>query len=408
MPFEIIHFYIYVDLTLKAFNKNGEILMVEKVRAAVLVKPRKMEIRKFPYPKDLPEDGMIVKMEMSGICGTDKHVWEGHGFGPAEPYVDVPLILGHENVGRVHEIGEKAAKEMEVRGRELKEGDRVTWYPAILCGKCYYCRRFPAALNLCERMMIYGYTNCEKPEYKPWLYGGWAEYVYLKPGSWVWKVSDKIPLEAVAMLDTLVSVRIVETAASPLPNLRLGFGFGDTVVVQGSGPIGMCAATKARVFGASRVIMVGAPEHRLELAKRFGVDETINIEQVKTANERVQTILNLTEGRGADMVIDCTGIPAAVPEGIDMVRRGGTFLEIGCFTDRGTVPVNPQYWVFKDIRILGQWYAGPQQYDRDLTLIESRKFPYEKMVTHKFTIEEAQRALAASEKLEPLKAVIIP
>lgn len=83
-------------------------------------------------------------------------------------------------------------------------------------------------------------------------------------------------------------------------------------------------------------------------------------------------------------------------------------MEIGCFTDRGTVPVNPQYWVFKDIRILGQWYAGPQQYDRDLTLIESRKFPYEKMVTHKFTIEEAQRALAASEKLEPLKAVIIP
>ncbi len=383
-------------------------LSLNKVKASVLVAPHKIETRYFPYPETVPSDAMVVRMEMAGVCGTDKHVYQGSPFAPGE-YADVPLIFGHENVGRIDRIGEQAAKNMDVRGRELKEGDRVVWYPPIPCGKCYYCRRLPVnSTNICPNGFSYGYANCEKPENKPWLYGGYAEYVYIKPETWVWKVSEEVPLEAMVMLDTFSSVRGVEKAIMPYPNIKEGFGVGDTVVVQGSGPIGVCAAAKAESCGAGKIIMIGGPEHRLKIAKDFGVDIIINIDEVKKAEDRIEEIIKLTDGVGADMVIDCTGVPMSVPEGIEMVRRAGTYVEIGLFTDKGSVPINPQRFTFKDLRLIGAWYCPPQQYDRDLILIEARKFPFEKLVTHKYKIDEAESALKAHIKYESMKAVIIP
>jgi len=382
--------------------------MVETVKAAVLVGPQKMEVRQFSLPQEIPDDAMLVKMVMAGVCGTDTHVYMGHSFGPGG-YPDLPIILGHENIGRVYKVGEKAAESMEVRGRRLKEGDLVTWYPVIPCGKCYYCRRLPVnSANLCPYSLSYGFVNCEKPEWRPWLFGGYAEYVYIRPGTQVWKVPEDVSIEAAVMLDTIVSVRGVEKAMMPYPNIKEGLGYGDTVVIQGSGPIGMCAAAKAKACGAGMVIMIGAPERRLKVAKEFGVDETINIDEVKKAEDRIKEVLRLTGNIGADVVVDCTGFPEAVPEGIEMVRRGGTYVEIGCFTDRGPVPINPQRFTYKDIRLIGAWYAPPQQYDRDLDFIASRKFPFEKLVTHKFKIEKAEEAIKTHRRLESLKTVIVP
>ncbi|MFQ5761614.1 MAG: alcohol dehydrogenase catalytic domain-containing protein, partial [Candidatus Bathyarchaeia archaeon] len=156
------------------------------------------------------------------------------------------MLLGHETVGRVHEIGEVAAKEMEVRGKPLKEGDRVVWFPGMYCGKCFYCRMAPQNLNLCRGISYYGWTNASRPENKPWIFGGYGQYVYIRPGTWVYKVKEGVSTEAVAMLDTMTSIKGVEMAMTPYPNIREGFGFMDTAVVQGAGSVGLCAVAKLK------------------------------------------------------------------------------------------------------------------------------------------------------------------
>jgi threonine dehydrogenase-like Zn-dependent dehydrogenase len=190
--------------------------------------------------------------------------------------------------------------------------------------------------------------------------------------------------------------------------MREGFATQDTVVVQGAGPVGVMAAFRAKAMGAGKVIMVGAPKHRLELARNFGVDETIDIDEVKEPKDRQQEVKTLTGSIGADLVIECAGAPQAVPEGIDMCRIGGTYILIGCHADRGTVGVNPSRIVQKELRLLGQNYASPQQYGRDLKILAAfaDKYPFKKLVTHRFPIDEAEKAFQVQRNLESMKVAL--
>jgi len=241
------------------------------------------------------------------------------------------VIPGHETVARVHKIGRNAARDLEVRGNHLAEGDRVGWSNSIPCGKCYGCRwlGWPKS-NYCFGTETYGFDNCEDPKLKPWLYGGYAEYMFLKPKTWVYKIPDEIPTDVAVLMDTLVSVRGVESNMSIAPSMREGFSMLDTVLIQGAGPVGVMTAFKAKTLGAGKIIMIGGPKSRLDLAKEFGVDETIDIDEVKKPQERIKEIMSLTDRIGADMVVECAGFPAAVPEGIELCRIGGTYVLIGC------------------------------------------------------------------------------
>jgi threonine dehydrogenase-like Zn-dependent dehydrogenase len=377
--------------------------MPEKLRSMVLESPFTLRMWEFPYP-EVPEDALVVKMEMVGVCGSDIHAYEGLKSVRGR---DLPIILGHEPVGRVYEIGKKARVEMESRGNLLTEGDRVTWMSWLPCGKCPVCKLMPQSTQLCQNPFFYGFTNCDKEENKPWIFGGYGEYIYIKPGTYLFKVDESIPLEAIVMTDTIVSVRGVEKAMTPYPNIKEGFGFMDTVVVQGDGPIGMCAAAKAKALGAGIVIMTGHHESRLKLANDFGVNSVIGPEY-DSAEKRVKEVYNITNGRGADLVLGCTGVPLTMLEGIGMTRAGGTYVEIGTVADRGTVPINPALHIAnKDIRIMGQKYAPPQQYDRDLKFVEKRIFPFEKLVTHHFKLEEAQEAIETHLKRKSMKTVLL-
>lgn len=375
-----------------------------QVKADVMEKPGKISVQEFPYPEELQSDSMIIKSEIAGVCGTDKHFYDGKA-----PWLKFPIIPGHEIVGSVHDVGEKAATNSEANGQILKKGDVVTLIPGIRCGKCWYCRFVPQRAGaLCTDIRgVYGIMSCKAP---PHLFGGWAQYVYVLPGSWVYKVPANLPMEVAVLVEPLAATNGIGRAMSKYPQMKEGFGPMDTVVIQGSGPIGILAAFRARVYGAGNIIVLGAPERRLRLAEKFGAEHTINIEEVPDKEERIRRVMALTNNRGADLVVECAGAPSAFVEGIELTRRGGTLVEMGHFTSVGTVPLDPWRIVHKDLTIIGTIGYAPTQFDRDLKLLSRylNEFPLKEIVTDKFRLEEAERAIQAVRRMEAVKAVILP
>jgi threonine dehydrogenase-like Zn-dependent dehydrogenase len=172
------------------------------------------------------------------------------------------------------------------------------------------------------------------------------------PGTKIYKLPDDMPLRLGALSEPLTScIRAFNRAAR-----AAGFKWGDTVVVQGSGPIGILAVAAAQEMGAGRVICVGAPEKpRLALARKFGAEATVDIEQYKTADKRIARVRDIVGGFGADVVMDCSGHPSAGPEGIEFLRDGGTYVEMGQFTDAGSIMTSWHRFCAKDVNLLGSW-----------------------------------------------------
>ncbi|MCS7131173.1 MAG: zinc-binding dehydrogenase [Hadesarchaea archaeon] len=372
------------------------------VKAAVMSEPGKLEVKSFDLPK-LAENAILVRIKACGVCGTDVHLFRGHM--KSTPF---PIIPGHEFSGVVEELGPKANESLNVRGGELQRGDRVTVVPGLPCGKCYYCRNLPHYPNLCTNRLIYGVSRtCERP---PHLYGGYAEYIYIEPGSWVYKLPDGMAFEVAALAEPMaVATRALERAFAPgVPFASMGFGVGTTVVVQGTGAIGLLTIAAAKVAGAGKVIAVERVKQRLRMAKRMGADEIVDMRELRTQEERVKRVLELTDGVGADVVVECTGVPAAVPEGLEMVRRGGKYVEVGHFTDPGSVEIRPHVICYKDMDVLGSWVYPLTQFREALAVLNSGRFPFKDLFTHRFKIENALKAIQASEKGECIKAMIAP
>jgi len=385
--------------------------MQKEVKAAVMTGPGKIEIQKFPYPKLDDPGAMILKMEMSGICGTDKHTFEGrskqYAGTAAETDTPFPIIPGHENTGIIAEIGLKARKEMEFYGQELKEGDRVTMSPDVVCGKCWYCRN-TFGYPWCEHMKAYG--NAYPSTLKPYLFGGWSEYMYLFPGTFVYKVPRDMPPEISVLTELFTVSYAVDRAKESYSLANEGFGAADTVVIQGVGPMGMACLIKARILGAGEIIAVDKSDFRLDMAKEFSADRVLNIDAT-TREQRIDYIRDLTHGRGADLVVECTGSPHAVIEGLEMLRKGGTYIEAGNFVDTGSTEINiNKHLCAKNVRLFGVTNHPFTHYGASLKLMERYAgiFPFEKFVTHRFKIDEAEKGLRRSFEPDTLKVVIEP
>jgi L-iditol 2-dehydrogenase len=271
--------------------------------------PRKIGASVFPYPK-IPLDAAMVRMEMSGICGTDKHMFIGETEHPSGQETNFPIIPGHENVGIIEELGENATG-LEVEGAELHVGDRVVPVCDVACGNCYICRSSFGFATSCLNNVAYGTTlSCRDP---PHLFGGWAEYLYVLPQALLAKVPEDMSVEAAVMTEVLsVALCGFNKAVTPYPIAKEGFGPGDVVVILGAGPLGICHGIMAKMMGAQRIVIVGAPEYRLRLAEKICADQTLNIERIKDPSERVEEIKRLTNNRGADLVAECAGVPDAV------------------------------------------------------------------------------------------------
>jgi len=360
------------------------------VKAAILEGVEKLKIVDFPEPEVEPYS-FILKTELCGVCGTDMHLYGGN---MAIPF---PVIPGHEFVGVIEEIGEEATS-MEVKGQPLAEGDRVVVVPGTnrFCGDCYFCRFMPHKPTLCTNRKVLGVnmTSAEPPH----LLGGWAEKIYVDAEHfWVYKVPDEVPPEVAVLTEPMaVSSRAFERAYAPgLPTFGEGFGVGGTVAVQGAGAIGLLTVATAKMAGAGKIMVIDMVDERLKMAERLGADDVIDMRAYKTSEERVSEVQRLTNGLGADVVVECVGVPAAVPEGIDMTRRGGKFVEVGHYTDPGTVPVNPHTICFKDMDVLGSWTYPPTQFGTVLELMRQSmgRLPLDEVVTKVYGVAEAQTAI---------------
>lgn len=384
--------------------------MGKTVKAAVMVAPGKMEVRQLPYPDHLEPGACIVKMEMSGICGTDKHAFQGevtlYGGTESEQDMVFPSVHGHENSGIVVEMNGKGS-EIEYSGKELNIGDRVTNCPNVICGECWYCRNIHA-YPYCPDHQGIGMTYYA--DKYPYIVGGWAEYMYLPPKAWVYKVPEYLDKELACLSELFVVTAILDRAKEYSALGGKGFHFGDTVVVQGSGAIGMMMIAKARMLGAGKIIALDAVPMKLELAKDFGADLGINIGSLSD-KELVDALREETEGRGADVVVETVGRPEVVRVGLEMLRRGGTYLETGNFVDTGEVPLNiHRHIAAKNVLIYGNSNHPHDGYYSAMEMMHrfKKQFPFEKLITHRYRLDEADAAVAKSFDADALKVVFEP
>lgn len=363
------------------------------VKAAVLTAyEQPLEIREFPALTDPGPGEVLVRIEMAGICGTDVHLWLG------QLPVPLPLVLGHETVGRVEALG--AGLTHDWRGNPLQAGDRVTWASSIVCGECYYCRvkRQPTR---CLSRKAYGisYSSNDYPH----LRGGYAEQIHLRAGTAIFKLPDSLPTDAVVGAGCALATAIHGLERCPV-------AWGDTVAVQGTGPVGLAAIAVAKQAGSTKILAIGGPPHRLELARAFGADGTIDIDEIRDPAERRKLAVEYTGGYGADAVIECVGYPNAVTEGIELPRDGGRFLILGQYADAGSIAFNPHTITRKQLLVQGSWGFEPRHVDRALRMLEiphwQRLFAGE--ITARFRLEEANQALDTVRGWRAGKTVLIP
>jgi threonine dehydrogenase-like Zn-dependent dehydrogenase len=358
------------------------------VRACVFPAPGAVEIRAFPRPT--PSAGeVLMRVELSEVCGTDVHLLHGQLAG-----VPYPLIPGHFAVGRVEET---SGPVHDFSGQILRPGDLIAYMDVWgTCGACWHCLVAKASTR-CPHRRVYGITLGAEDG----LHGGWAEMMLLRAGTHI------VRLEGMSAETYMGAGCGLVTALHAVE--RANIQFGDTVVVQGAGPVGLNAALLAQWRGATRVIVVGAPENRLELALGLGA-ETISIETAD-APGRLEAVLDATAGRGADVVIEATGIPAAVAEGAAMARDGGAYVVVGQYTDAGDVTLNPHWSITrKHLDIRGCWGSDMGHFVRALALLAryGDTVRWDRWITRRYSLEDAEEALDAVTAGRVIKAAIAP
>jgi threonine dehydrogenase-like Zn-dependent dehydrogenase len=377
---------------------------MQQIRVSTFAGPgAKPVIHSVPWPK-IPKKAALIQIGACGVCGTDLHILKGH-WPKQLPW---PFTLGHELGGVIVEAGGEFTEDF--MSKPLRVGSRVMIPPLMPCGRCYYCIHYPESANKCLTPVYYGrYLGFDRP---PHLWGGFAEYVYVDldalPGTKIYKLPDDMPLRLGALAEPLTScIRAVNRA------VRVGgFKWGDTVVIQGSGPIGILAVAAAQEMGAGRVISVGAPEQpRLELARKFGAEATVDIERYQTADARIARVRELVGGFGADLVMDCSGHPSAGPEGIEFLRDGGTYVEMGQFTDAGAITTSWHRICAKDVNVLGSWgFTGNDlPLGVDMLYRAKAKYPWFDMQTlYPFSEDGIACAVADAIAMKTVKSTIVP
>ena len=361
-----------------------------KAKAAVFSGTGKpFEIREFPLPKVEP-GGVLVKVRMSTICGSDLHSWQG------KRNVPLPIILGHEIVGEIKEIGEGANR--DVFGSQLVEGDRITWTIMASCGKCYYCQMKKLSRK-CLYLFKYGHESCQYP---PHLNGGLAEYIYLKPGTGIFKIPEELSDEEVVPVNCALA-----TIVNGLETIEIQLG--DNVVVQGAGMLGINAAALLRERGAGKIISLDKDKKRLELAMEFGADEIIDVNQ-KNPVEVLSLIKDLTNGRGADVVIEVSGSPSVIPQGIEMLRIGGRYLLIGTVFPLANFTLDGYLLTTKMLTIKGIHNYEVRHLGEGLNFVARThdKYPFGRLVTHRFNLQEADEAFALSSTQQAIRVAVVP
>jgi L-iditol 2-dehydrogenase len=363
----------------------------ERILAAVMVAPREpIEIREFSRPQ-LPPGSALLRTERSEVCGTDVHLWHGRLSG-----VPYPIIPGHVSAGTLEAV---RGPLQALDGSTPREGDRVAFFDVHrTCGRCRPCtiHRTPTR---CAARRVYGITDPASEG----LFGGWSQAIYLEPGVGLARLPDGVGFDDYigGGCGLLTAVHILERAA-----LRPA----DTVLVQGTGAVGLSTIALARLGGASTIIAIGAPADRLQMARRMGADHVFDI-TTTTPEQRLAEVRAMTHGEGVDVVLEAAGAAAAIEEGLDLARDGGRYVIAGHYTDAGDSRVNAHRQINrKHLEIRGCWGSEAGHFLRALSVLDryAGQVPWREIGGRTYPLTGLNDALADAEAMRITKALVDP
>ena len=367
-----------------------------KAIAAVMSDPRgrdsgapACEVRELPMP-ELEADSALLRVEFSEVCGTDVHLREGRLAG-----VPYPIIPGHVSVGVLEKI---RGSIRDVEGRPFAEGDRVTFLDVHrTCHACWHCLVGKASTR-CPSRRVYGITY----GLADGLCGGWASHIELKPGVRV------IRMEGVASGTYMAGGCSLPTALHAVD--RADITIGDTVLVLGSGPVGLSAVAFSTMRGTRRVLCIGAPDSRLEAARSMGADAVLNFTN-SSESDRLEWVMEQTSGRGADVTIECTGAPVAVTQAMRYTRDAGRVVVVGQYTDHGETPFNPHLDLNKKhLDVRGCWGSDYAHFHRsvDILRVPTVAQKWATMKLDRFPLSRVDEALDRVAQGKVIKALVVP
>jgi len=341
--------------------------MTEKMKAAVLYGKQDLKIEEVPVP-ELGANDVLVKVKYAAICGTDPHIYEGRFPCP------FPLTLGHEFSGVVDTVGENVDY--------VKPGDRVTADININCGTCFYCRR-DQKLH-CEKMVQLGvHVN-----------GAFAEYIKV-PENNLYKLPDSVSWEHGAYIEPL--------ACAISGQDKVNIEFGDTVTIIGGGPMGLAHALLSKLNGAGQVILSEMNPSRIEKARNIGIDYVIDVNEENT----VETVKRLTDGRGADVVIEAVGSAYTYSESFELVRKAGKILVFGAAPEWVTIPVSPFDIYSRELTIVSSYAGTYDTFSKAISLIANKQFDPSPIFTTECNFEEVKKGIENAEKNKDILKTII-
>lgn len=337
------------------------------MRAVIAHGPHDYRLAERPVPMPGPGE-VLIRVLSTGICASDIKCFTGAtlfwGDGKTPGYCQAPVTPGHEFVGEVVALGAGADEKYR-----LKIGDHAVSEQIVPCGSCRYCQR--GAYWMCEVNDIYGFRR-RTP-------GAWAEFLLLPAGALNHKVPKSIPAHHAVFIEPLAcSIHAVE---------RGEIQYQDTVVIAGCGPLGIGMIAAAKMKGPERIIAIDLNDERLKLARRCGADLGINPRQV----DAVAQVRELTGGYGCDVYIEATGHPAAVEQGLQMIRKLGTFVEFSVMREKVTVD-----WTIigdsKELNVHGA-HLGPYCYPVAIRMLEQELLPMDEIVTHRLPLTDFQQGI---------------
>jgi len=360
-------------------------------KAMVLKAPGQLEMEEFPLP-EVGEDDGILKLELIGVCGSDPGIYKGKTRGAPRPY---PIILGHEIVGRIEKMGDAAKKRHNV-----SEGDRVIIEYAFGCGNCLPC--LTGNYTLCDKKYSYGsMISCKEP---PHLFGAYSEYLYIHPRAMVHKIDDSISPETAVLISAVLGngIRWLSTVGK--------ISVGNSVVIIGPGPQGLAGVIAAKESGAGPIIVIGMSHDtkRLEMAITFGADAII----VTDKQDSIKDVYDSTGGKMADIVMDVSGNPAGAVSALDLAGIGATVVLPGLYGPETQVPLVLDKAILKELKLLGVFSHTFREVETAIAIAEKNKYPLEDMISHRFPLHLAKKAVELVEGVDngeaPLKVVIDP
>ena len=345
-------------------------------------------IESYPLRAPLSQEA-LVKVSMSTVCRSDIHSYQGHRPSPC------PGLLGHEIVGRIVALGEGLTHDM--RGDQLKVGDRITWSEFFTPGSNYHSD----VLDLPQKspgVEKYGHMAAT---HAPHHHGGFAEYCYVLPKSWILRLPDSLTDAEAAPINCGVATMVAVTEAA---NIRLG----STVVIQGLGLLGLYGAALAKSRGARYVIGLDIHEPRRNMSTRYGVD--LALDPSVNPKELLDIIHASCRPSGPDAVIEVCGVADVIPQGLDIVRTGGTYVLAGLVSPHAHVTVDANRFVKKMVTLRGVHNYHPRHLMEALEFVTTNKerYPFAELVDGIYSLDQVTQAMSDAAQQRVLRAAIVP